>query len=295
MTARRPIRRRIAVAALFAFAVELLGCANLDAVAKFAASAQQAQAGYPALVADLPASCVRRVDFKMLAGGQTDQSSFGAIEQKECGEYAQFAPGLTAAGNTLFDYLSALGALAAGKPPGYRATLSGLPGKLGASNAFGPAQTQAFVALAQFVLDSATRTYRQAALGRAIEARNNDVQAVTAALNSVVVSDYENLLTLEEQEMRNYYLSAIKSGEARQPLTVPLIELRWSHARAAIARNRKGAAAFGAMLSEIAKTHGELAANAANLDSRTMLESVLQSAGEAASMAGEFAAAFPQR
>lgn len=271
------------------------GCANLGAIAKLSGAGKQAQERFPVLVADLQGSCIRRVDYKELENGDSDQQSFAGAEQEECGQYARFQPALLAAGNTFFAYLDALGVLASNAPPGYRTVLAGLPGKVGNSAAFNPAQTKAFTSLAEFVFDMLSQGYRQSTLAEVIQSHNDDLQAAVVALNSVVVSDYENLLTLEEQEMRSYYLTAIMKSKGQSRLTLILVERQWSEDREALAGRRAGADAFGKMLTEIAKTHGQLAANAGNLDSRAILQSTLEGAAQAAQMAGQFVAAYPER
>ena len=275
---------------LFILALATVGCVNLDAIVKFSAAGKQAQERFPMLVADLQASCARRVDYNQLENRNTDQQSFSEGEQEECGKYAKYQPVLLAAGNTFFAYLNALGALAANR---HSNLPSGLAEVVDNSSKFNLEQKKAFKGLYQFVSDALTQGYRQSRLAKAIKARNNDVQIAVAALNSILVSDYEVLLRDERQEMRSYYLTNIKECADRNPLAVILVEHQWREDRETLARRQAGAEAFGKMLRKIALIHDQLASNATEIDSQAVLKSALQGAAQIAQLAGEFAAGYP--
>lgn len=275
---------------MLVLAFSTAGCADLDFVKMFSTAGKQAQGRFPFLVADLEASCVRRVDYKQLANSNTDQSSFAEDEQKECNKYAQYQPALLDAGNTFFAYMDALGALASNK----RSNIPlGLTEVVNHSSKFNVEQKKAFKGLSQFVLDELTQNYRQSKLAKVIKAHNGDVQIGVTKLKSILVSDYKALLRNEEQEMRNYYLTKIKEDADCNSLAVVLVELQWRNDRITLAKRQAGADAFGKMLTNIAMTHGQLAADASKLDSQAVLKSALQGAAQIAQLAGEFAAGYP--
>ena len=166
-------------------------CADLSAVAKFAASAKGTSAGFSDIAADFAGSATRRSLYV------SDKEKPNVLSQAET--YKAQEPDMLAAQKVLVDYVAALAAISTDstttRDASVQATQAGLQ-KIGMT----ANQATAGVGLATKIVDALTAGYRSNKAGKVIHDCNPQLQEYLKGLEQIAGTDYwtirERLLKL---------------------------------------------------------------------------------------------------
>jgi len=227
----------------------LAGCVDLSEVGKFATISESAKTSFPALVADIQNSCIRRANF---APERTREDVL-----QHCGNLATSKDGLLQAQQVLLNYMEALKNLSSDSSLTYGEKLDSLPDTLSKSG-LGDSQVKATTGLAKKLVDAAINGYRKKEIGKLVGQTNDDIQTLTGALKNVVTDGYGNELKLEEEAMNTFYETNIHEYADKEPLTVTLVKRNWTTDLAALQTKKDAAAAYAKTMDSIADGHKKL-------------------------------------
>jgi hypothetical protein len=305
---------------LIGLVISATACRDLSAIRKFAEVATVANQKFPALAKDLKGSCLRQralqINRDNLRTPENLAERLAALlnensngQEPRCGLFAQQEEPLIQANKVLVNYLQTMGELAADDLTSYSNALNGL-GDAFIGVDFNEAEVTAVRGLAGLVLKAATEGYRRKTLGSVITKHDAQVATLTAKLKDIVTRKYVLQLTNENDELDNYYITAIKDYEkfaspstarlttvsTNQPLLNPLPVVHtintWVDERAKLQMKKEAALAYGEILDNIAKGHKALADGGGKLDDRKTLLAALGYAKTIFSLIDDFRAAF---
>lgn len=232
-------RRALSVAAAaFAIACTLGACVQPAAVGRYARAAGKTAAEFPALAADMHASCLRLEGYRESREG--DGWFDHADLEPRCAERQKAAKRTIAVERVLAGYFAALAGLADDKVVSYDRSVDRLAGSLEDDARLDRKQVRAVADLAAFAASVATDGYRHAKLTSVIENQNANVATVIDALTEIVGTDYASILSVEEAGMESFYRSALAEGAEREPLAAILV--RDTHDARTVALNEKRSA-----------------------------------------------------
>jgi hypothetical protein len=174
-----------------------------------------------------------------------------------CERLAVSEPGILKAQRVLGDYMSTLKSLAGDQGVTYGESLDKLPDEL-ASSGLDKNQVSATVGLAKTLTDAALAGYRKRELTNLIVAANNDVQVLTTALSTIIVTDYKRELSQEREGAEEYYRSVLKAHEEREPLAAIAVRKGLQSLDEAITIKEQAADAYGKIMKDIANGHQKL-------------------------------------
>ena len=268
--------RTFAVVLLLAPLLLLCSC-SLDAVAKFASQSSQALAQGPAILKDIEASCIRGELSKTKDPYYgLDQPGPAAKVQadaaKACQTYTDETPSMLAASKALTDYFTAISQLAT--------TGKSSTGKNADSDkqaAQSTAKTPASITLIQSVgkiIDLVGKIsaegYRTEHLQKDLTTVSPDVDAVLAALKQFGSTNYDTVLTVEQQEYERRFndLGLLPGTDASTKIIQVLAKDDESTAARLIAAKHAEAAAYGKAIDQIISGHKALLAHQGKLDAK---------------------------
>lgn len=245
-------------------ACALGGCVQPAAVGRYARAAEKTAAEFPALAADMQASCLR------LEGYRESREGDGWFDRADleprCTERAKAVSRTVAVEHVLAGYFTALAGLADGKVVSYDRSIDQLAGSLEDDAGLDPKQVRAVADLAAFAASVATDAYRRSKLTNVIEEQNANVAIVIDALAQIVGADYANILDIEEAGMESFYRSALAEGAEHEPLAAILVrEARDSHA-AELRDKRAALATYVKALATMKTGHQRLYESRRDLD-----------------------------
>jgi hypothetical protein len=119
-------------------------------------------------------------------------------------------------------------------------------------------QVSAVTGLAKKLADAALNGYRRKELSNLIGSANDDLQVVTAALGTIIVTDYKRELSQEREGAQEYFRSALKTHELSEPLAAIAVRRDLQSDEATIANKEQAADAYGKIMKDIATGHQKL-------------------------------------
>jgi hypothetical protein len=261
------------------------GCANLEAVRRFARTSAAA-ARCDAVVDDYARSPVRQLRY--------EPEPFRRQLEAVAARRAEQRPRLEAAQAVLVGYLGALGDLAADDVPSMDADVDGLVGALDTGKFVGDADGQigaetasAAASIAKVLLRAVADRWRQERLVELIRETDPRLQTLVAGLREIVDQDLRTSLQQEEEALRKPFLAwraaAIAGGDpdgAPRAASV-LLEER----RAQIQDRQAALDEYLKALATIAAGHAELSRNVDRLRKRELVDRLAAHARELAKLA----------
>jgi hypothetical protein len=253
------------LASALVLSLHATGCVNLAAVRGFAVASRDAAARIPAIAADLRGSCVRR------AGLAPNPDN----ARNACDRFRKLEAGLARIGEVVESYLGALAALAGDEAVSFGATAKGLGETLSAAG-LSEDHVAAARGLTSFLFEALSSRFRARSVREAIAACNGPLQMLVRTTREVVLRDYANLLGLERQTARSYYLGALKRHEEREPLAALLVRRAWREAEGDLDRRAEAQGAFDRALEKVGEGHQRLYDGREDLASRQILEAIVE-------------------
>jgi hypothetical protein len=224
-------------------------CADLSAVAKFAASAKGASAGFSDIAADFAGSATRRSLYV------SDKEKPNVLSQAET--YKAQEADMLAAQKVLVDYVAALAAISTdsttSRDASVQATQAGLQ-KIGMT----ANQATAGVGLATKVVDALTAGYRSNKAAKVIHDCNPQLQEYLKGLEQIAGTDYPLVLATEKTSAEGYYGDLLHKYGEKEPLAAVTIRLQMQQDLEAIAKKQQAAAAYVKILTDIGEGHQKL-------------------------------------
>jgi hypothetical protein len=249
------------------------GCVDLTAVEEFSAAALQVTAHFPAVAADLEASCVREKELQALARREFQPRS---LQPPECAAFREAQPGLATANRVLAEYLRALASLAANQGVTYDAEIKGLAGRLRATTQLPDPAVTAIQRVATFVATATSSAYRRKHLARAVADTAPSISLVTRTLAEIVGRDYVGNLEGELIALDDLYGTAFREHRQDEPLTALLLRDRWLEQRATIEKRIRAAQTYSRSLADLGHAHDRLHASGGQLNLRTLASELQQ-------------------
>jgi hypothetical protein len=260
--------RSLSLAALSLVLTSLCtSCADLSAVAKFAASAKNASTGFSEIANDFAASATRRSLYV------SEEEKPTVLKQAET--YKAQEPDMLAAQKVLVDYIAALAAISTdstkSRESSIQATKGGLE-KIGMSSG----QASAGVALAAKVADALTFVYRTDKAGKVIRDCNPLLQEYLKGLEHIAGTDYPDVLKNEQISAEGYYQGLLHSYGEKEPLAAVTIRVQMQQDLDGIAKKQQAAAAYVKILTDIGEGHQKLYDAGEHLSTK-QLEAIVES------------------
>jgi hypothetical protein len=231
-----------------AFLLPASGCADLEAVSKFATESSQALKQGRLVLEDIEASCIRAHVAEEPIPADVNQLFDPSLTSKAaadpaCAAYASHQPGELAVLKVLTDYYTALSQLAS--------TGSASTGKGDSSSSQSAKETssepenvlKAVDGLAGFLGKVAAGGYRERALEKDLKERKDDVAAVVSGLKDIVQNRYENHSLVEEQQIITR-VDLELLGKTSDDAVKALYRAQWESAMDLIAKKKAAADAF---------------------------------------------------
>jgi hypothetical protein len=250
-------------------------CAPLGrlTIKELAGVSAKATAQVSAIATDLPESCVRMNEYRIIRTGDYDPETLHQKADSSCAGYQKTKQTVMVSASILTGYLDALTNLAAGKGVKFDSTLTKLAGSVQTLGV--PAnQTSAIGGLAKLVANAASAGWREKQLRQAIETANADVQVLTKTLADVVNQDaggsYQQNLLNEEEAAKKLYLATIKENRNHDPLMILLVHQQWKRDYYVIQDRKQAAAACQALLAKIGAAHQTLYDNRNSLKGKDL-------------------------
>ncbi|MBB6142411.1 hypothetical protein HNQ77_000349 [Silvibacterium bohemicum] len=246
----RRLNSRAAIALGFVLVFACTSCADLSAVAKFAATAKNASTGFSDIANDFAGSAERRALYV------SDEEK--PVVEKQAETYKALQPEMLAAQKVLVDYIAALAAIstdsATSRDASVKATEDGLK-KIGMSSA----QAAAGVGLATKVVDALTAGYRSNKAGKVIRDCNPLLQDYLKGLEQIVGTDYPLVLNNERISAEGYYQGLLHRYGEKEPLAAVTIRVQMQQDLDGIKKREQAATAYMKILTDIGEGHQKLA------------------------------------
>jgi len=252
-----------------------ISCADLTEVAKFAASAKGASAGYAAIVDDFAASAKRRSLYV------SDEEKPNVLKSAQV--YKDEQAKMLAAQKPLVDYITALAAISTDSASAAAKSKSSAGGGASAKAAAAdkssssgdddsadptasdleklgmkPAEATAAVGLAGKVAAALTAGYRSNKAGKAIHDSNQDLQDYLQGLEHIVGTDYPLVLNNERIEATKYYHNLLIQYGDKEPLAAITTRAQMQQALDSIDKREQAAKAYVKILTDIGQGHQKL-------------------------------------
>lgn len=244
------------------------GCVRPAAVGRYARAAGKTAAEFPALAADMQASCLRFEGYRESRAG-AGWFDRGDLEPR-CARRAKAVRRTVAVERVLAGYFTALAGLTDDRVVSYDRSIGQLAGSLEDDAGLDPEQVRAVADLAAFAASVATDGYRRSKLTNVIEQQNANVTVVIDALTRIVGTDYASILDVEEAGMEAFYRSALAEGAEGEPLAAILVR-DTRDARAEELREKRSAlAAYVKALAAMKAGHQRLYEGRRDLDARAL-------------------------
>jgi hypothetical protein len=241
-----------AIALGFVLVFACTSCADLSAVAKFAATAKSASTGFSDIANDFAGSAERRALYV------SDEEK--PVVEKQAETYKALQPDMLAAQKVLVDYIAALAAISTdsttGRDASVKATEDGLK-KIGMSSS----QAAAGVGLAAKVVDALTAGYRSNKAGKVIRDCNPLLQDYLKGLEQIVGTDYPLVLNNERISAEGYYQGLLHRYGEKEPLAAVTIRVQMQQDLDGIKKREQAATAYMKILTDIGEGHQKLADN----------------------------------
>jgi hypothetical protein len=224
-------------------------CADLSAVAKFAASAKGASTGFSDIANDFAGSATRRLLYVR------DKEKPDVLSKAQT--YKAQEPDMLAAQKVLVDYIAALAAISTdsttSRDASIQATQAGLE-KIGMT----ASQATAGVGLATKVVDALTAGYRSNKAGKMIHDCNPLLHDYLQGLEQIAGTDYPLVLSTEKTSVEGYYGDLQRKYGEKEPLAVVTIRLQMQQDLDGIAKKQQAATAYVKILTDIGEGHQKL-------------------------------------
>lgn len=251
-----------------AFVCAMGACVRPAAVGRYARAAGKTTAEFPALAADMQASCLR------LEGYRESREGAGWFDRADleprCAERRKVVNRTVAVERVLAGYFTALAGLADGKVVAYEGSIDNLAGSLEDDAHLDRKRVRAVADLAAFAASVGTDGYRHARLTSVIEKQNANVAIVIDALTQIVGTDYASILGVEEAGMESYYRSALAEGAEHEPLAALIVHDTYDSRATALAEKRSALSAYVKALATMKAGHQKLYESRHDLDAKAL-------------------------
>lgn len=277
-------RKSSGAVAVCAVVCALGACVRPAAVGSYARAAGKTAAEFPALAADMHASCLR------LEGYRESRQGDGWLDPADlvprCAEREKAVKRTVTVERVLASYFTALAGLADDKVTSYDRSIGELAGSLEDDARLDGKQVRAVADLAAFAASVATDGYRRSKLTHVIAIQNANVATVIDALTEIVGTDYASILGLEEAGMNSFYRSALTEAAAGEPLAAILVRDTRDARAAVLGEKRQALAAYVRALATMKAGHQRLYESRSHLDAKALV-------GELAGYATQLEAMIP--
>ena len=208
-------------------------CLPPSEVGRFAKSASEATAEFPAVAREMYASCIRFEGYKeqRTTGWYDNQSRLLACASRDTA-----VAGVLAANKVLSAYFSALAELADDRLVSADRDIGGLA-VIVKKSGLDDAQVDAVAELTKYLASAAIDTYRRGKIGDAVASQNGNVVLVTTGLRTIISRDYRQILNIEARAANDFYRAAVTENREREPLAAILV-LKDRDERATELRNK---------------------------------------------------------
>ena len=292
-------------------------CTDLAPVQQFADIAADAARRFPALARDLNGSCRRQIYYQHIRQNRFSpekmqvilDSGAGRSEADEmfapCKNFMEQEGRLIQANAVLLNYLQTMAALASNDSTALDRSLRNVAGSFTETGLFTAGEVNAVKGLAGFILKLAQSGARKAKIKETVEANNEHIKTLTAALSRIVMQQYQLQLTNERDELKNFYVSGMKEYVSFQkslprnstetvndPLPIMTIKRQWDVEDGELQKRIKAANSYSEMMKEIQAAHQELFEGRNKLASREVLHQALGYALTIHNLAEDFQKAF---
>lgn len=246
------------------------GCTTPDEVSKFCASSETTLASAKQVFSDMKGSCLRTVALREPIGAYRTSTSDPQLATAIAfcnGDIAKQSDATVAAVTILSDYFSAVNSLASFGTAKAGTDAQTLAAKTAAAlGAESKAQT-AIGSLASDLTMALTSGYQLKNLERDLTRASGNITDVTAALISIIQTNYvDQLLQDEENKTADRYREFYKADFP--PEAKVLLEDRWRSDETAIQSKRSGAASLISSLQSLSKGFADLSTNAKTLKAK---------------------------
>lgn len=246
------------LAILLAGILYTTGCDTTASVSDFSKSSEAALDSGNAILADLSATCGRRLANNQSFGGFATSDTL----PPECQAIAKQANGIAAASAVVSEYFDALDSLASFNT----ATTATNAGKLAsdASELAGLSadRASALSGLASFIAQITTSKYQAKHLSNDIVTVDPHLQKVLLCLEDAVNGPglYADLLTDEDKSLANRSKEFLLQHPDSQ--SILMLDQRWKNEHGSLLARKQAAQAYVAALQQIGKGHAALAQQA---------------------------------
>jgi hypothetical protein len=235
------------VFAAFLLAVCVSGCANLDAVKKFAALSSNA-ANHAALTRDYIAALDRRKQYQ-------PPVFHAELDAQKVRREAQQAS-LDVLQQTMVGYMQALGGLTTGEIRTYDKSLKNLGTSLNKATLLTSDEKEAVAALSTLLARGVTTVYRQNEIKKLIRDGNRPLQDIIKATRNIVGRGIYADLQVESALVSRYYDNFMLAPyNPPEPVAMALAREAKAEALGRVDSRIKGAQAYDAVLEKLAQGH----------------------------------------
>jgi hypothetical protein len=251
-----------------------IACADISAVAKFAAVAKKALSQFSGIAEDFSASAQRRAVYV-----QSLQPQDEAAALAEAARYKDLEPKMLEAQKVVVTYVDGLAALANDDHKARDTSFTPVAADL-ESAGMSKSEASSGVSVLNKLADAAVSGYRSRELGKVIAEANPPLQDYLKGLEHIVTVNYTSTLADERRSAESYYDGLVHQYGGQEPLAAVLIQVQEKQDLAKIDARAKAAEDYGKVLVNIGEAHQKLADNDHALDSQTVKSMLEEYAGK---------------
>ena len=233
--------------AAFLLAVGVSGCANFDAVKKFATLSSSA-ANHAAVTRDYIAALDRRKQYQ-------PPVFHAELDAQRMRREAQQAS-LDVLQQTMVDYMQGLGGLTTGEIRAYDKSLKDLGASLNKATLLTSDEKEAVAALSTLLARGVTAVYRRNEIKKLIQDGNQPLQDIIKATRKIVMRGIYADLQVESTLVSRYYDNFMLAPDnPPEPVAMALAREAKAEALGRVDSRIKGAQAYDAVLEKLAQGH----------------------------------------
>jgi hypothetical protein len=280
--------QRVPIAAVAA-AILLSGCTAPQEVQQFTAAAKDAVKSLPALVRDIPASCVRR---QLAQRPVAEIADIDDQATQACRSLSDLEPRLTGALDVLANYLNALGELASDQVVTYDRQIDAFASSLQSTGAFQEPEVKATTGLAKFLANAVSSGYQRKKIIETLDRADADLATLCDGMSRVIGADYVRVLQNEELALRSRYRDAIQGDPAKSPATALIIQEYWRRDLSVLNQKKAAAQSGVEMLRRIRDGHKALAAQANHWTAKDLVQKIAPYTGSIQTLLADYRKVF---
>src|SRR5205807_860750 len=134
--------------------------------------------------------------------------------------------------------------------------------------------------------------YQRKQLASALQSADGDVTVLTGALSRIIGEDYDRVLRVETNSLRDRYRRTIQDDQSRNPTTQLLLQDRWRDDLEKLEEKRLAARDYQQILAKIRDGHKQLATQAGHWTARELVRDITPYTTSIVGLTRDFKAAF---